>query len=342
MEEALKRKAVLALGGAVRLPEGFEMPVKVSHSTAGPGAGFDSVVFEFEGLRVKKSISYDSSEFELVVGKRGKLSMTRRGRPFIPRVSIIPVVRHCPQQAFFNLSSRCIFDCAFCSSPILNPSQEKHLSTGRIMQMLKESMAEQEVKAVSFTSGVIGDVDTTVAMFVDAVKAVRAKYPGMRIGVEPYVSLEEHIGMLKDAGADEIKINLESPRRDIFEKVCPDLDYDRIIDLLSKAVEIFGRGNVVSNIIYGMGETDVDMDVAMERLCRMGVLPGLRALRINDLNRIKLMEVGIEGGMITSERVMRLAELQKAAMKRHSLTTETSHTMCFECGCCDLVPFKDF
>ncbi len=342
MEEALKRKAILALGGAVRLPKEFEMPVRVSHSTAGPGAGFDSAVFEFEGLRVKKSISYNFGEFELVVGKRGSLSLTRRGRPFVPRVSIIPVVRHCPQQAFFNLSPRCIFACVFCLSPILDPSQDKHLSTRKIMQMLEESMAEHEVRAVSFTSGVIGDVDTTVAMFVDTVKAVRTKYPDMRIGVEPYVSLEKHISMLKDAGADEIKINLESPRRDIFEKVCPDLDYDRIMDLLSKAVEIFGRGSVVSNIIYGMGETDADMDVAMERLCHMGVLPGLRALRINDFNRIRLMEAGIKGSVITPERVIKLAELQKAAMKRHGLTTETSRTMCFECGCCDLVPFKDF
>ena len=49
MEEALRRKAVLTLGGAVRLPEGFELPVRMSHSTAGPGAGFGSAVFAFDG-----------------------------------------------------------------------------------------------------------------------------------------------------------------------------------------------------------------------------------------------------------------------------------------------------
>ena len=45
---------------------------------------------------------------------------------------------------------------------------------------------------------------------------------------------------------------------------------------------------------------------------------------------------------MTPDRAVRLAEIQKAAMKRHGLTTETSVTMCFECGCCDLVPFRDF
>ena len=107
-------------------------------------------------------------------------------------------------------------------------------------------------------------------------------------------------------------------------------------------MEVFGRGRVISNVIYGMGETDADLDVAMERMCRMGVLPGMRALRINDLNRVRLMEAGIKGENITPERAMALAEMQKSAMRRHGLTTETSVTMCFECGCCDLVPFRDF
>lgn len=342
MEEALRRKAVLTLGGAVRLPEGFELPVRISHSTAGPGAGFGSAVFAFDGYRVKKTVSYDSGEFELVLGKRGRLSLTRRGRPFIPRVTIEPVVRHCPEQAFFNLDPRCMYRCAFCTSPLLDPSEVKHLSADRIMEMLDESVRTQDVRAVSITSGVVGSVEETVDRFVEVVSRVRAAYPDMPIGVEPYVSSREHIRMLKDAGADEIKLNLESPRRDVFARVCPDLDFDAVMGLLKDAVEIFGRGRVISNIIYGMGETDADLDVAMERLCSMGVLPGLRALRVNDMNRARLLEAGVRGEQVSPDRAMRLAEMQKSAMRRHGLTTETSVTMCFACKCCDLVPFRDF
>ena len=342
MEEALRRKAVLTLGGAVRLPEGFELPVRMSHSTAGPGAGFGSAVFAFDGYRVKKTVSYDSGEFELVLGRRGRLSLTRRGRPFIPRVTIEPVVRHCPEQAFFNLDPRCMYRCAFCTSPLLDPSEDKHLSADRIMEMLDESVRTQDVRAVSITSGVVGSVEETVDRFVEVVSRVRAAYPDMPIGVEPYVSSREHIQRLRDAGADEIKLNLESPRRDIFARVCPDLDFDAVMGLLKDAVEIFGRGRVISNIIYGMGETDADLDVAMERLCSMGVLPGLRALRVNDMNRARLLEAGVRGEQVSPDRAMRLAEMQKSAMSRHGLTTETSVTMCFACKCCDLVPFRDF
>ena len=100
-EDLIARKAELILGGPVRIPEGFEPPSRISRSTAGPGAGYGSLVFSFGGFRVKKPISSDRGDFELVAGDGG-LSMTRGGEPFLDRVEIVPIVYHCPGQAFFN------------------------------------------------------------------------------------------------------------------------------------------------------------------------------------------------------------------------------------------------
>lgn len=344
MEENLRRKAVLILGGAVSLPEGYRLPVRMSQSTAGPGAGYSSAVFAFGDYRVKKTVTYDGTgEFQLVVDENHRLSMTRKGKPFLNRVRIEPVIRHCPQQAFFNLDPGCMFNCAFCTSPLLDPSECKQLTTERIMKMLDDSIFvfEDEVKAVSFTSGVVGSVEETMNRFVEVISAVREKYPDMPIGVEPYVSSREDIQRLKDAGADEIKINLESARRDVFVKACPDLDYDRILDLLQDAVDIFGRGNVVTNILYGMGETIADLDIIMERLCKMGVIPCLRALRVNERNKQRLIDAKIRWQPVKPQYAYDVALLQKAAMKRHGLTAENSRTMCLACKCCDLVPFVD-
>ena len=49
-DETIRKKAILISGGGVKLPEGFDMPVRVSHSTAGPGAGSDAAVFAFGGF----------------------------------------------------------------------------------------------------------------------------------------------------------------------------------------------------------------------------------------------------------------------------------------------------
>ncbi|MBR7006498.1 MAG: radical SAM protein [Candidatus Methanomethylophilaceae archaeon] len=337
----VEKKAILALGGGIRLPEGYEVPFRVSRSTAGPGAGFSSIAVGFGGLRVKKSISYDSGEFELVVNSDGSLSLTRRGEPFLDRIELQPVVRHCPGQAFFNLDPRCDNRCLFCSSPYLDPKDVKNLDSDKIIRMLEESLADYSFNAVSFTSGVIGGTDKTIVRLADVIGKVRGAHPDLRIGVEPYVESEGQIQALKDAGADEIKLNLQCATDELFGIVCPDLDRGNIWRMLEASVRIFGKGNVVSNVIYGFGETDDQLMEVTERLCYIGAIPGLRALRINGYNRASL-ERALPGLVpVQPSRMVYVARRQKEIMSRYGLDSRTSGTMCLECGCCDIVPFKD-
>lgn len=343
MEEDLRleKKAILSLGGTVRLPAGFQPPFRLSHSTAGPGAGSDSMVFGFDGLRVKKSISYIAGEFELSE-RNGRYSLYRNGELFLDEVQLIPVVFHCPEQAFFNLDKHCIYRCAFCCTPTLSEDSDKHLDDATIVSMVCEAMKEQTVRSISLTSGVFGSVDATVKRFISCIKALREEFPDIPIGIEPYVETAEQIIALKEAGADEIKLNIQTPNRAIFYKVCPDLDFDRILENLEIASEVFGRGKVTSNMIVGMGERDVEIDGMMKYLASIGVIPTIRALRINDCNR-KMLEANLENIPVTTpERMIRLAKNQKKVLEQFGLDTNSCKTMCLECRCCDLIPFKDF
>jgi biotin synthase-related radical SAM superfamily protein len=111
--------------------------------------------------------------------------------------------------------------------------------------------------------------------------------------------------------------------------------------MLQDAVEVFGRGKVASNIIYGMGETDDDLLDTVERMASMGVAAGLRMLSLNDTNR-PYMEAALGQLQAPSvKRMIRLAEAHKRILQRHRLDPRTFHTMCFACTCCDLVPFHD-
>lgn len=342
MEEDLniRKKAELTLGGSVLLPKGFVPPYRISHSTAGPGAGSASAVFSFGGHRVKKTISYEAGDFELHEDN-GRLYMTEHGRPFLENVEMIPVVFHCPEQAFFNLDQRCIFNCAFCTSPRLDKNTVKGLTDERIVDLIKAALKEQKIVSISLTSGVVGSVDETVGRFVSCVKRLRKEFPDLPIGVEPYVSKEEHLLALKDAGADEIKLNLETGTKEIFNKVCPELNRDLITELLLKAVKIFGKGKVTSNIIFGMGETDEDMENIAEFLCSNGIIPTFRALRTNSLNSDPLRKAIGEHPSVSPDRAIYLAKMLKEKLIKYDLDTRDCHTMCIECTCCDLIPFRD-
>lgn len=340
MEEILEKKAELILGGDILVPRDFVFPFRLSRSTAGPGAGKTSIAIEFNGTRVKKSISFEKGDFELHCDKNG-LSLTKNGMPFLDNVTIVPVIFHSPNHAFFNLDQRCMYRCVFCASPLIDVKATNNLTDDKIVEMIRTAEKNHEIPSIALTSGVIGSVQESAERMAKCVKRLRSEFPDKVIGVEPYVETKEQVDMLKAAGADEFKLNRETARKDIFEKVCPDLDYDNTFDMLAHAVAVFGKGRVSSNIIYGMGETDDDVISEMDHIASIGCLPSLRALKITDSNRDTLQKVLGKVEAVDKERMMRLAKEQKRIMEKYGLTTMTFRTMCFECQCCDLVPFRD-
>ena len=332
-EDLIRSKAILISGGAVRLPKGYRPPVRFSRSTAGPGAGERYLIFSFSGMRVKKTISEDG-EFEFDPEKK---QITRDGRIIANDVTIIPADIHCPEQAFFNLDQRCMFDCLFCSSPDLKVNATDSLDFEKMASMIRG--CENPIHSIALTSGVNGSVKGSAEKMIDCVSYLRKEFPDMPIGVEPYVDDIELVDRFHKAGATEIKINIETATDSLFRTFCPSLDRNMIIDMLAHAVKVFGKGKVSSNIIVGLGESDDDMRNIMQKLCSMGVTPTVRGLRISDDVRENLQRNGIEE-QPSPDRLITVSKIQKSLMDEYRLKN-TFDTMCLRCTCCDLVPFID-
>lgn len=341
MTKPVDKKATLILGGPVKIPEGMDLPFRPSCSTAGPGAGSTGMVLSFEGMRVKKAISRQKGEFELVPKGSNRYLLKRDGGVFLEDLEIQPVVFHAPEQAFFNLDNRCIYGCTFCASPLLDEEREKGHTPESVIRTIVEQHGRTGFDAVAITSGVPDTPEATVERVIQVVKGVRDQLPGVTIGVEPYISSLGQIDRLKDAGANEMKINIETFDRDIFSRVCPCKDYDAILCSIEHAVEVFGRGKVTSNIIIGLGESDENVLAGVEALAGMGCVATLRALRMNAINREGLTGAIGDTMRVDEERLLRLAKAQQVILERHGLTTLSFKTMCNRCGCCDLVPFVD-
>jgi biotin synthase-related radical SAM superfamily protein len=339
MEESLvRKKAELILGGDVRIPEGFRAPFRISKSTAGPGAGKRGVVFAFGGTRVKKGIVDSGGDFELIVKEEG-YSLNRNGETFIDNVTIEPVIFHAPGQAFFNMDNRCIFRCIYCKSP--NLEKGSRVSGEKMASMIRGLPEGTGIGGIAITSGVAGGIEETVRGMIECVSVLHKEFPNLPIGVEPYVNEKSQIEAFRNAGVSEMKINVETARKDIFDLACPGLDQDTLLEMLDHSVSVFGRGKVASNIIIGLGETDGDVEAMMERLCDMGVVPGLRPLKAGPEELLRISGIlGAPAGT-DAERVVSLAKTQKRILEEHGLDVSGFRTMCFACGCCDLVPFRD-
>ncbi|MDD1772378.1 MAG: radical SAM protein [Methanomassiliicoccales archaeon] len=336
----VQKKAILICGGPVKVSADFRPPFRLSRSTAGPGAGSASIVLAFDGLRAKKAISRESGDFELMGGVEG-YSLTWQGKPFIDALELRPVLYHSPEQAFFNLGQECIFDCLFCTSRKLNKDVTKSLELDKVFELIIEAERKGGMKGVALTSAVVGSIHETVDRFIYVIEKVRSALPDASIGVEPYVESYEDIDRLRLAGANEIKINIESFDPRIIAIACPKLQLPRQLDFLRYAVTVFGRGKVTSNLIIGMGETDRNVLEGVMTLAAMGVVPTIRALKINETNRPVLEEALGKLEPVTPERLIHLSQETKIILATHGLTTRTFDTMCHECTCCDLVPFRD-
>ncbi|OGS56194.1 MAG: hypothetical protein A3K60_08745 [Euryarchaeota archaeon RBG_19FT_COMBO_56_21] len=335
-----RAKAELLAGGAVRIPQDFRLPFLPSRSTAGPGAGSTAAVFSFGETRAKKSISRDEGDFELSLDENG-MSILRNGEVLIAGVKIVPTVYHAPHQAFINIDSSCVMDCKFCATPRLNDGITKNLTDQKIMSMIEDASKKDDFLSVSFTSGVPSTPAMTVKRMAGLVSATRTLLPRTSIGVEPYATRPDEIEMLRSAGADEIKLNIESFDRDIFDKVCPNRDFDIIMHMIIHASEVFGKNRVSSNIIYGLGETDENVLEGVSVLANTGAVATLRALRRNQYNISELERILGALVPVTADRMLHLAEEEKKILQSHGLTTLEFKTMCHLCLSCDIVPFWD-
>jgi biotin synthase-related radical SAM superfamily protein len=174
----------------------------------------------------------------------------------------------------------------------------------------------------------------------EVVSGLTSDLPDLPIGVEPNATNVLDLKRLKGAGASELKINVQSANREIFESVCPNLDYDLIWQMLEEGPGIFGENRVCSNVLVGLGESDVAVLDTCRRLARIGVLANLRVLRVGDHNRPRL-ETLVDLNPVSPDRMLGLASSIAGIFKLHGLDPGNFRTMCFACGCCDITPGSD-
>jgi biotin synthase-related radical SAM superfamily protein len=202
-----------------------------------------------------------------------------------------------------------------------------------ISRILADPKLASKLKAIALTSGVETSAQHEAERIAAIIHALREKYD-LPIGVSVYPT-PNSTKLLKEAGADEIKYNVETMDRQLFKQMCPGLSLDSILKALKDAVEIFGRNKVFSNILVGLGEDDLSIVNGMCELIKIGVIPILRAAVEHPLRA----ETGIRRP--DAERLLRLARKERELLDQYGLRADEAKTMCAPCTGCDLTPHRD-
>lgn len=322
----LETKACLISIGTIEMTE--HEPSGLA-STSGPGAGGQSIFFR-SGDRIVRLSVVEKSELSL---RRLENSVgIFQGDENVASGELIQPLLHCPEQAYITVSERCIYDCKFCAVPKLCGRVK---SSSQVMSMIDKAAATGKLNAISLTSGVEASPERETERISGIVRDLRSLGNRMPIGVSvsPFPGVNE---ILRSAGADEVKYNIETFDQDLFRRVCPGISYEDIMDALEGAATIFGKNRVFSNVIIGLGESDKTLRSGIDHLTEIGVLPVLRAvyphpLRVGEIDMIRP----------SSERLLSLACYLRKALDRNDLQGNLALTGCYKCTGCDLVPHRD-
>jgi len=320
----LESKARLIAVGTVQLEESH--PGERA-STAGPGAGGQSIFFQSGPHMVRLSVTEDSPL--RLESRPDGAAILQDGRE-VARGRLVQPLLHCPGQAYLTISERCIYDCKFCAVPRLKGGIK---SQERVSRMVEEAAKAGSMQAISLTSG----VEVSPAQEGEKVAAMvrELQHFDVPIGVSicPYPGVNR---MLKEAGAAEVKYNLECADRELFRQVCPGMSYEAIMDALVEAVEVFGKNHVFSNIIVGRGESDEVLRRTIDDLTEKGIMPVLRAVYPHPL---RAGEAVMERP--SAERLLDLARYLRDALEKNGLDGAAALTGCYRCTGCDLIPGRD-
>ena len=205
----LETKARLLSVGTVQL----DRPHRTGRSsTAGPGAGGQSIFFQSEGHVVRLSV-VPSSPLRLQSSPDGAAIFA--GELEVARGRLVEPLLHCPEQAYITVSERCIYDCKFCAVPRLHGGVK---SKETVLQMVEEAASTGKMRAISLTSGVEVSPRHEAERVAGIVRDLSSFGVPIGVSVSPFPGVNR---ILKDAGVVEVKYNLECVDRDLFGQVCP-------------------------------------------------------------------------------------------------------------------------
>jgi biotin synthase-related radical SAM superfamily protein len=323
-----EEKALLVSIGSAHIDEALLADANKTTATAGPGAGGSSFFIRSGDRRVRLSIN-PASPIRVVASEEGV--MVLRDDAVIARGELEPALCHCPEQAYITISERCIYNCTFCPVPRLS-GEIKTIDT--VLNLIDDAYSRGTVRAISLTSGVAESPEKEVARTADTVRTLRDHYD-LPIGVSVYPT-DTSSEILADAGADEVKYNVETMDPKLFMRVCPGLSLELILDTLEQAVGVFGKNAVFSNFIIGLGESDTCVRDGVIHLAELGVIPILRPISASPLRNGEIVI-----SRPSADRLLNLARMEKDIFADYGLDSRLAKTMCLPCTGCDITPFRD-
>lgn len=228
--------------------------------------------------------------------------------------------------------------CKFCS---IGNSLEQKSTIGlkkpkQLAEVVKAAEELDGIKNITLTTGTPNETDRGAKHLAECVKEIRkvSRLP-IQVQCEPPED-DAWYQVLKDAGATSIGLHVESFDEEVRQKMMPsksEITLETYFKAFEKAVGVFGRNQVSTYVIIGMGE-DIEKTVeGCRKAAEIGVYPFVVPLR--PLSGTQLEHAAPPSSELMSEVYQRVA----AELKKENLSSANSSAGCAKCGACSALSF---
>jgi radical SAM protein (TIGR04043 family) len=168
--------------------------------------------------------------------------------------------------------------CQFCAigESLAEGRTIAHKTPAQLGEVARAAVLLDRVKHVVLTTGTPNVTDRGAAMLTESAKGIRAAVDiPIQAQCEPP---RDHgwFGKMRDAGIDTLGMHLEAVTPEVRARIMPGkatVTMARYYDAFEAAVKVFGRGQVSTYILAGLGDTANAIIGAAEKLAGMGVYP---------------------------------------------------------------------
>ncbi|MEA3255455.1 MAG: radical SAM protein [Candidatus Altiarchaeota archaeon] len=181
---------------------------------------------------------------------------------------------------------KCLANCKFCAQARDSSSRTENIARGlyppkntkEIIRRLSKAYTHGLLKRACIQTMNYPDLFSDLIFLVDEIR----KNSEIPISVSIYPCPGENFIELKKAGVDKLVIPLDAVTEEIFDEIkggkagCP-YTWQGHMKALGDAVDIFGRLNVGTHLIIGLGETEKEAVEVIQLLGGMGVYSALFA-----------------------------------------------------------------
>ncbi len=187
------------------------------------------------------------------------------------------------------------------------------------------------VKQMILTTGTPPTPDRGAQMLVDSVKAIRAVVDiPIQVQCEP-PDTDAWFGLMKEAGVDALGMHLEVITPELRAQIMPGkaaVPVARYLESFRAAVTVFGRGQVSTYILAGLGDSREDILEMARHLLEIGVYPFV--VPFVPISGTPLEDHPVPTPAFMKSLLEPLAEMINAADMR----SKDSKAGCGKCGAC--------